>query len=121
MRLAGLLVLVWGGLMWLWLPSAMHYTLGWSYTARAIAVVLAVAPGSLALGLPFPLGLSRTVSARGGAGFLPWAWGLNGAFSVVSTPLANLIALTEGFSWVLLSALLVYAVAIVSFPRQPRP
>ncbi len=118
MQAAGLFVLVWGGLMWWMLPSAMHYTLGLAYETRALCVVLAIAPGSIALGLPFPLGLARIVSDRGGAGFLPWAWGLNGAFSVVSTPLANLIALTEGFSWVLLSALLVYAVAILSFPRK---
>ena len=51
-----------------------------------------LAPVSLALGLPFPLGLAR----MGRGGFLPWAWGLNGAFSVVATPLANLIALQGG-------------------------
>ena len=117
---AGLFVLLWGGLMWWMLPSAIHYTMEWNYYVRAAMVVIGIAPGSIALGLPFPLGLHRVVSDRGAAGFLPWAWGLNGAFSVVSTPLANLIALTEGFSWVLLSALLVYAIAIVSFPGKAR-
>ena len=53
---------------------------------------LLLAPVSVALGLPFPLGLSR----MGHGGFLPWAWGLNGAFSVVATPLANLIAIKVG-------------------------
>ena len=52
------------------------------------------APVSVALGLPFPLGLART----GRRAFLPWAWGLNGAFSVVATPLANLIARQDGYS-----------------------
>ena len=123
MQAAGLFVLVWGGLMWWLLPSAMHYTLGWTYETRALCVVLAIAPVSVALGLPFPLGLTSIMGARtgtdgGGAGFLPWAWGLNGAFSVVSTPLANLVALQMGYSRVLLIALLLYVVCVLAFPRE---
>jgi hypothetical protein len=71
-----------------------------------------VAPVSVALGLPFPLGLSRA----GSTGFLPWAWALNGAFSVVATPLANLIALEYGFDRVLLAALLLYVTTTLAFP-----
>ena len=77
------------------------------------------APVSLALGLPFPLGLSRL----GGGGMLPWAWGLNGAFSVVATPLANLIAREAGFDRVLFCAALLYVIALLTFPtaRMPSP
>ena len=40
---------------------------------------------------------SRSACSQAGpAGLLPWAWGLNGAFSVVATPLANLIAREVG-------------------------
>ena len=66
---------------------------------------------SLALGLPFPLGLSRL-----GGGMLPWAWALNGAFSVVATPLANLIAREAGYDRVLLCAALLYVLALITFP-----
>ncbi|HKM61106.1 MAG TPA: hypothetical protein VJY39_01320, partial [Acidisphaera sp.] len=58
------------------------------------------------------LGLSQA----GPTGFLPWAWGLNGAFSVVATPLANLLARESGFERVLLAAALLYGIAAVSFP-----
>ena len=68
----------------------------------------------MALGLPFPLGLNRA----GTGGFLPWAWGLNGAFSVVATPLANLIARESGFSRVLLCAAILYGIALVTFPAM---
>jgi len=85
-----------------------------------------VAPVSLALGLPFPLGLARAGSAGGGV--LPWAWGLNGAFSVVATPLANLIAVQFGFDRVLLIAALLYVVTYLAYPSvrktvqwQPSP
>jgi hypothetical protein len=64
------------------------------------------------MGLPFPLGLGRV----GHGPFLPWAWALNGAFSVVATPLANLLALERGFTVVLSAAALLYGVAALSFP-----
>ena len=107
-------LLAWGGLMLAGLQPFLLATLDWPWAVRAILVMLAVAPPSLALGLPFPLGLSR----MGQGGFLPWAWGLNGAFSVISTPLANLIALQFGYDRVLLAALLLYVLCLVAFPRS---
>jgi hypothetical protein len=58
------------------------------------------------------LGLGRT----GSGPLLPWAWGLNGAFSVVATPVANLVALEAGFSRVLLSAAFLYVLCGFAFP-----
>jgi hypothetical protein len=87
-------------------------TLDLPWIVRAALVLAVLVPVSLALGLPFPLGLART----GSGGMLPWAWGLNGAFSVVATPLANLIARETGFSRVLLSAAVLYVIALVTFP-----
>ncbi len=110
-------VLLWGAAMAMWLQDFMLATLDLPWALRAALVLLAVAPPSVALGLPFPLGLSR----MGDGGFLPWAWGLNGAFSVVSTPLANLIALQFGFDRVLLSALLLYVLCVVFFPHPKDP
>ena len=101
-------------------------TLNLPWAVRAGVVLLLVAPVSLALGLPFPLGLARAGSA--GGGFLPWAWGLNGAFSVVATPLANLIAVQYGFDRVLQVAALLYVVTFLAYPSvrkirswQPSP
>ena len=89
-------------------------TLGWPFLLRSALLLLVTAPVSVALGLPFPLGLARA----GSGGFLPWAWGLNGAFSVVATPLANLIAREAGFSRVLLSAAILYGIALIAFPAM---
>lgn len=111
-RLAVAAILVWGALLLAFLQPAMLASLDLPWALRAGLVVLAVAPVSLALGLPFPLGLART----GAGGFLPWAWGINGAFSVVSTPLANLVSLTFGYDRVLLAALLLYLVGALAFP-----
>ena len=95
-----------GGRGWCWcgawqrsflLQPAMLATLDWPWLARAGLVVAVLAPVSVALGMPFPLGLART----GSGAMLPFAWAVNGAFSVVATPLANLIALQAGLHWVL--------------------
>ena len=98
------------------LQPAILATLDWPWAARAGLLLAVLAPVSLALGLPFPLGLGRT----GDSAMLPWAWGLNGAFSVVATPLANLLARAWGFDAVLLCAAGLYVVAWASFPAARR-
>jgi hypothetical protein len=87
-------------------------TLGLSWWARAVLVLMVCASVSVALGLPFPLGLARV----GTGAMLPWAWALNGAFSVVATPLANLTARIDGYDRVLFCAGLLYVMAFATFP-----
>jgi hypothetical protein len=110
--LACLVAVGWCGAMLVGLQPIKLATLDLPWILRASLVLAVLAPVSLALGFPFPLGLART----GSGGLLPWAWGLNGAFSVVATPLANLIAREAGFSRVLLSAAVLYVIALVTFP-----
>ncbi|MFL5287234.1 MAG: hypothetical protein ACJ8AW_41255 [Rhodopila sp.] len=112
--LAALVVLAWCAAAALFLQPMILATLDWPFLARIGLLLALIAPVSVALGLPFPLGLTQT----GSTGFLPWAWGLNGAFSVVATPLANLIAREVGFIWVLLCAAILYAIALVTFPAM---
>jgi hypothetical protein len=96
----------------LFLEPLILGTLDWPFIIRAALLLILIAPVSVALGLPFPLGLNQA----GTSGFLPWAWGLNGAFSVVATPLANLIARESGFSRVLFCAAILYGIAVATFP-----
>ena len=103
---------LWIAAVLVWLQPLVLATLSWPWVARAALLMAIVAPISLPLGLPFPLGLSKA----GKGGLLPWAWGLNGAFSVVATPLANLIAREAGFSRVLFCAAILYAIARIAFP-----
>ena len=114
MAVAAAIVLTWCVAMLLLLQPLMLATLAWPFVFRSGLLLLLIAPVSVALGLPFPLGLNQA----GGGGFLPWAWGLNGAFSVLATPLANLIAREAGFSRVLLSAAILYGIAMMTFPAM---
>ncbi|HET6607585.1 MAG TPA: hypothetical protein VFG62_12975, partial [Rhodopila sp.] len=111
---AVLAVLVWCLFAWFALQPIILATMQWSLVTRIALLLTIVAPVSVCLGLPFPLGLGQA----GNSGFLPWAWGLNGAFSVVATPLANLIAREAGFSWVLLCSAILYGTAWLTFPAM---
>jgi hypothetical protein len=109
---ATLIVVIWIAAALAFLRPLMLETLSLPWAARAALVLAVAAPVSLALGLMFPLGLALL----GGGPMLPWAWALNGAFSVVATPLANLIARQAGFDRVLLGAAMLYVLALMAFP-----
>jgi hypothetical protein len=93
-----------------WLLGAL---LSWSLLAKCVFLVTWSALGSVPLGFFFPLGLTRLPRE---SGLIPWAWALNGAFSVVATPLANLVAITEGYRLLVLLGILLYGLAFLSFP-----
>jgi len=64
--------------------------------------------------MPFPLGL-RLLSELNESQ-VPWAWGINGLFSVLSVVLATIIAIEMGFVWVMIFAAVAYFSAmIISF------
>ena len=99
------------------LPALLGRTLAWGDAARTAVAVAAVAPLAVAMGMPFPLGL-RVARARA-APLLPWAFGVNGASSVVASVLAILVAMGHGFSFVLWGSAAVYAAAALAFPAAP--
>jgi len=72
-----------------------------------------IAPLAFFMGMPFPLGLKRvsnTVPA-----LIPWAWGINGCASVISTVLATCLAISYGFSFVVIIAVCLYGIAALAY------
>jgi hypothetical protein len=57
-----------------------------------------------------PIGLGR-LSAMHPSG-VPWAWGINGVFSVVASVLAIMVALNWGFTATTLAGLVCYLAAL---------
>ena len=83
--------------------------------AARIAVSIAlIAPLAFCMGMPLPLAMSSL--ARHAPSYVPWAWGINGCASVISAVLATLLAMSLGFSAVVLLAVLIYVVALVALP-----
>lgn len=65
------------------------------------------------MGMLFPLGI-RLLDQRD-ASQIPWAWGINGCLSVISTSLATLFAVESGFQSVIIMAALAYLMAAIAF------
>ncbi|AHJ67539.1 hypothetical protein [Granulibacter bethesdensis] len=110
LRIAAGLTIVWCAAILYGLPALVLNTLDWPIMLRLLLLGVVLAPVSILLGLFFPLGLNGTPP-----GLLPWAWGVNGAFSVVATPLANLLALQKGYSVLLIGAAMLYGLAALLF------
>ncbi len=96
---------------WL-LLGLVHLLVSAPLVVRAIVALIILAPLAFLMGLPFPLGLRWL--ARDRAEWVAWAWAANGFASVVATPLAALIALEAGSSWLFLFAAAAYAGAALS-------
>ncbi len=116
LRLAALLIAVSvaGLYIWLFTPIAAWMS-GLAPLPRALCAALFTAPAAFALGMPFPLGLG---SLRGRMEpFVPLAWAINGAFSVVASPIATLAAVAWGYSAVLAFAAVLYIIAWCIYPE----
>ena len=93
----------------LFLTNWLQSTIAASLWLKIILSILIIGIPSFFKGLMFPLGIRYL------AGYsirqVPWAWGINGSFSVVSTSLAMLIAVESGFKVVMVIAVICYLLA----------
>jgi len=96
----------------LFLSGWLRTTIGFSLTAKIILSFIWIAPPAFFMGMPFPLGLKKLSFSNESQ--IPWAWGINGVFSVVSAVLATIIAVELGFVWVMVFAIGAYLMVIVS-------
>jgi hypothetical protein len=79
------------------------------FAIRVLLVVLLVTPIGLCLGTFFPWALDRIKDSA--PSFAPWAWGVNGIFSVVAPIVSVAVSMSFGTSALLLAAIPVYLVA----------
>lgn len=91
----------------LFLPALLQALAGLPRPGKMAASVLLIAPLAFWMGMPFPLVIGRLRDPQ----LLAWAWGVNGFASVVAAVLATLLAIHLGFTWVVLVALALYALA----------
>ena len=97
------------------LPPALQATLAWSEPLRIVVTMLTIAPLAFAMGIPFPTGLSLLRGEQ--QGMIGWAFGVNGAASVMASILSILVAMEGGFLVVTMFAAGLYALAALTAPR----
>lgn len=108
-RVAGVVV---AGAALLYLVSLdgwLGLTLGRSMGLRMTVAAITIAPLAVAMGHLFPLGLRQVAGDR--PALVPWAWAVNGFASVVATVAAPVVAMSIGFSRLVIVAAVCYAAA----------
>jgi hypothetical protein len=85
---------------------------------RTAAFVATLAPAAFLMGIPFPAAISRLAAAGGSA--IPFAWAVNGFFSVAGASLASIGALWLGFRWTAAIGAVLYIMAGLLFRRVGR-
>jgi hypothetical protein len=93
------------------LPPLIRQAISASHTQRIALTVLLIAPAGVLMGIPLPGGI-RLMTANHSA-LVPWAWGMNGALSVIGATLAVFIAMNWGFSITLMTGAAIYLAAAV--------
>ncbi len=95
------------------LTPVLQGTIAGSLPVKIIISLLLIGIPSYFKGMMFPLGI-RYISEYD-ISQTPWAWGINGSFSVISTSLAMLIAVESGFMTVMAIAVSCYLIASSMF------
>ena len=101
------------------LPPIFRWLMPLPDPPKIILSLLLIAPLAFCMGMPFPLALSRL--AQLAPHLVPWVWGINGCASVASAILATLLAMSIGYSAVLVIAIGLYVLAATMFGVTAEP
>jgi hypothetical protein len=101
------------------LTPALQQTVHVNLFLKLLCVFLIIAPLAFCMGIPFPAGLSQISKVN--ASWIPWAWGINGCVSVISTALATVVAVEMGFTWVMLFATIAYCLPLFVEAKMKHP
>jgi hypothetical protein len=90
----------------------VNWAIPFSRPVRIAIAIGVLAPIGVALGIPMPAGI-RLLHARAPQ-MVSWAWGINGALSVVGATLAIFIAMNWGFGVTLMAASGTYLFGLIA-------
>jgi hypothetical protein len=93
-------------------PFVFSATLGLDLFWRIMVSILLIAPMGVLLGMPFPTGIR--IVANEAAPMIPWAWGVNGFFTVIGAVGALMLGMAFGFKVVLALAAGCYLMALAA-------
>jgi hypothetical protein len=89
---------------------------------RVLVAFVVLAPLGVCLGTFMPLGLGAVAAlTTASREYVAWGWAVNGFASVIGSVLTTILAMTFGFSTVLVIALVVYLVALATLRNLLQP
>src|SRR4029434_3666717 len=94
------------------LDTLLGVSAGWPLVLRFLVLLAVIAPLAVVLGMPMALGLGQFEGRN--VALLPWAWAINGAGSVIASPLANLVMVEFGYKVLLGLAFALYMMVAAS-------
>jgi hypothetical protein len=100
------------------LPPLFQAFLGAAFAIRVVVGSLVLVPLGLVMGMFFPSGIQLVRSAN--VRFVPWAWAINGCASVVGTVLSVMLAMSYGFRFVTILALVIYTIGVLGIRASAR-
>ena len=98
------------------LPPIFYGLVGLAREIRIVLAVVLMAPLAMVMGMPMPIGIRML--ARSAPEIIPWAWGVNGATSVMGSVAALVIAILTGFNQALFVGAGLYLLAMVIMARR---
>ncbi len=98
------------------LPAIIDRAIGLPLALRLVLAAALMLPAGVLMGVPLPSAV-RLLAERRSEILVPWAWAINGVFSVVGSTLAVFVAMNWGFSTTLLTGGAAYLLAAVLIGR----
>jgi hypothetical protein len=92
------------------LDSWLHLFLSEPLWLRCLIAALVTALPGFFMGFPFPLGVTLLAGEK--ESLIPWAWGINGAASIICSAVALLLCIFLGFGKVFFLAFMLYLSAL---------
>lgn len=96
------------------MPPIFSALLGLPDMVRVVVSIVMIAPLAFFMGMPFPTGI-RVVGQHTPV-LVPWAWGMNGVFSVLGSTAVIIVSMFSNFTISLAAAALIYAMAAAVAP-----
>lgn len=99
------------------LAGLVDFAIPWPLAARIAIAVVVLVPFGVLLGVGLPGGMRLLDRAR--PEIVAWAWGMNGAFSVIGATAAIFVAMNWGFTVAMSVGALVYLLAASVLSTRP--
>ncbi|HTB25785.1 MAG TPA: hypothetical protein VK711_10450 [Puia sp.] len=100
------------------LPALLRLAIALPMPARVILAILLIMPLGILMGIPFPTAID--IMSKKDSTLIPWAWGVNGFFTVIGSVIGIILSMMIGFQFVLWIAISIYLISMLVISGKMR-